>query len=277
MKIGETITLARKDLSGSTGYSIKLVKLENFALTDITRTPPEKPLPYIGQATVNFTFQAVKAGLGLIQFARYQSWDIPRIVYENELRFPIVKAGGEIAEAGLKCGGWTPFVKPEGEALKGFNEALKGFVGVDYKPLLVSSQVVNGVNYIYAVNGKVVYPGAVEFPALLGVYAPPVGKPRITHITRLGDPSALGGSGAFIPVTEEEEGLLKKAQEGYAGGGFTAEYVSRQVVSGLNLHFIGTETLTDEARTKLPVYVTVYAPVDADPVIADVQEVYHLV
>jgi hypothetical protein len=51
-------------------------------------------------------------------------------VYENELRFNIVKAGGEIAEAGLKPSGWKPFVKPEGDALKGFDEALKGFVGV---------------------------------------------------------------------------------------------------------------------------------------------------
>jgi hypothetical protein len=123
----------------------------------------------------------------------------------------------------------------------------------------------------------VVYPGAVESPGLLGVYAPSGGKPRITHITRLGDPSALDGSGAFLPVTEEEGSLLKKAQEGYSGGGFTVDYVSRQVVSGLRLHFIGTETLTDGAQTKLPVYVTVYAPAGADPVITDVQEVYHLV
>ncbi|MDR1637177.1 MAG: hypothetical protein LBR93_07550 [Treponema sp.] len=278
IRIGEFIPLARQDLSGPNGYSVKLAKLENFTLLSISPIQPVPPQPYIEPPNTLYTFQAVKPGLGLIQFARYyRPWAPDSIVYEPELQFNIGLADGETAEAGLKVGGWTPFVKPEGEALKVFEEALKGFEGVGYKSLLVSSQVVKGVNYIYAVNGKIVYPGAVEFPGLLSVYAPPVGKPRITHITRLGDPSALGGSGAFLPATEEEKGLLKKAQEGLMGGGFTAEYVSHQVVSGLRLHFIGTETLTDEALTKLPVYITVYVPAGADPVITDVQEVYHLV
>lgn len=41
-----------------------------------------------------------------------------------------------------------------------FREALKLHVGVDFKPLAVASQVVNGVNYIFICTGRPVVPNS---------------------------------------------------------------------------------------------------------------------
>lgn len=41
-----------------------------------------------------------------------------------------------------------------------FQEAMAHHLGVDYKPIAVASQVVNGINYIYICTGRVVVPDA---------------------------------------------------------------------------------------------------------------------
>lgn len=41
-------------------------------------------------------------------------------------------------------------------ALKIFNKALEHHAGMDYKPVAVATQVVNGVNYIFICTGKAV-------------------------------------------------------------------------------------------------------------------------
>jgi hypothetical protein len=53
----------------------------------------------------------------------------------------------------------------EGE-MEIFKAALKGWVGVDYKPVAVASQVVEGTNYLFICTGKPV----VAHP-VLGLYA----------------------------------------------------------------------------------------------------------
>lgn len=57
-------------------------------------------------------------------------------------------------------GGYTmhPTIGKEEQAI--FDAALRHHVGVDYKPLAVASQVVDGINYIYICTGKIVVPHA---------------------------------------------------------------------------------------------------------------------
>lgn len=81
-------------------------------------------------------------------------------------------------------GGWSPYRDLTPEDLKIFNEALDGFVGVQYTPVSVSTQVVNGTNYRFKCTAAIP-PSEVEWEAIIEIYQPLDGKPHITSITRL--------------------------------------------------------------------------------------------
>lgn len=81
-------------------------------------------------------------------------------------------------------GGWTPYheLTPKDQAV--FKEALEGFVGVQYTPETVSTQVVAGTNYRY--HSKAQQPGSpASWAAIVEIYAPLEGKPHITQIIRI--------------------------------------------------------------------------------------------
>ncbi len=82
-------------------------------------------------------------------------------------------------------GGWSEFscdISPDEMAV--FRKALQGLLGVDYTPVAVASQVVEGMNYDFFCNAKVVYPGASNEAAMVSIYAPLKGDPHITKIER---------------------------------------------------------------------------------------------
>jgi hypothetical protein len=82
-------------------------------------------------------------------------------------------------------GGWTAYsTQISDEAKKAFETAFKGFVGVNYTPLAVATQVVAGTNYSFFCNAKGVYPGAINEGAMILIYSPAGGKPHIVSITR---------------------------------------------------------------------------------------------
>ncbi|MBK5542124.1 MULTISPECIES: hypothetical protein [Pseudomonas] len=81
-------------------------------------------------------------------------------------------------------GGWTAYHKLTPKDQEVFKEALAGFVGVNYTPELVSTQVVNGTNYRY--QTKATLPGSSSsWQAIVEIYAPINGKPHITQIHRI--------------------------------------------------------------------------------------------
>ncbi|WP_299010896.1 hypothetical protein [uncultured Shewanella sp.] len=49
---------------------------------------------------------------------------------------------------------------------------MEGFVGVSYRPLMVSTQVVNGTNYRFECEAKIVSPDASIEQALIEIYQP---------------------------------------------------------------------------------------------------------
>lgn len=82
-------------------------------------------------------------------------------------------------------GGWTAYsTQISDDAKKVFAEAFKGFVGVNYTPLAVATQVVAGINYSFFCNALGVYPGATNEGAMVLIYSPAGGKPHIVSITR---------------------------------------------------------------------------------------------
>jgi len=70
-------------------------------------------------------------------------------------------------------GGWTTYrAELSEEETKVFNEAFKGFVGVQYNPVAVASQVVAGVNYRYFCNARAVIPDPQNQAAIVSIYKP---------------------------------------------------------------------------------------------------------
>ncbi|MDU9391966.1 hypothetical protein [Pseudomonas sp. zfem002] len=82
-------------------------------------------------------------------------------------------------------GGWTPYHPLTAQDKAVFEEALAGFVGVNYQPLEVSTQVVNGTNYRYLTNASLPGASQVVWRAVVEIYAPINGKPHITQIHRI--------------------------------------------------------------------------------------------
>lgn len=84
------------------------------------------------------------------------------------------------------AGGWTPYsTEISKEAKEAFDEAFKGFVGVNYKPLAVANQVVAGINYRFFCNAKAVYPNSPIEAAIVQIYHPLQGPAHITSIQRI--------------------------------------------------------------------------------------------
>jgi hypothetical protein len=56
-----------------------------------------------------------------------------------------------------------------------------------------------------------------------------------------------------------------------------ADYVSTQLVAGMNYRFAGTQTLMTKDADKYPVLFTVYQPLSGPPVLTAVEKAYDLV
>ena len=83
-------------------------------------------------------------------------------------------------------GAYGPFDSTlDEQATAAFAEALEHLVGVDYSPVAVASQVVNGTNYAYFCNAKIVTPDATTYPAMVSVHKPLDGMACITNIQRV--------------------------------------------------------------------------------------------
>lgn len=86
----------------------------------------------------------------------------------------------------MLCGGFTKF-RPVGEDdLKVFQEAMGGLEGVDYEPLIVSTQVVAGTNYKFICNAEAVVLNPRPYLAEVSIFQPlpseEEAKPIVTGI-----------------------------------------------------------------------------------------------
>ncbi|MEM1369096.1 MAG: hypothetical protein AAGG02_13985 [Cyanobacteria bacterium P01_H01_bin.15] len=84
------------------------------------------------------------------------------------------------------AGGWSSFsseISPQ--AVEVFEAATNGLTGVNYEPVAVSTQLVSGTNYSFFCNAKVVYPNSPNEAALIQIYQPLEGAPRIIEISKI--------------------------------------------------------------------------------------------
>lgn len=86
----------------------------------------------------------------------------------------------------IMTGAYTPF-HCVNEQEKDLFEKVKLPLGVDYDPILVSTQVVAGTNYKFFCNARVVYPEAPWYPAIVIIFQPLPGKgdPHVTEIKKI--------------------------------------------------------------------------------------------
>jgi hypothetical protein len=81
-------------------------------------------------------------------------------------------------------GAWTLYhnLTPADEAV--FQEATQGFVGVNYSPNQVATQLVNGTNYRFKCTTSMP-PALVVWESIVDIFQPIDGKPYITGIHQI--------------------------------------------------------------------------------------------
>lgn len=90
-----------------------------------------------------------------------------------------------MSENQILCGGWSQYRELTDEDKAVFNEALEGFVGVDYQPKAVSTQVVAGMNYRFKCDATLPGPIPMQWEAIVEIFSPLEGKPHITGIQKI--------------------------------------------------------------------------------------------
>lgn len=85
----------------------------------------------------------------------------------------------------LKVGGFTKFRVVNDDDLKVFHEALEGFTGSSFEPLIVSTQVVAGTNYKFICNAQMVTNPPIDYTAEIMIFKPLEGKAVMTQLTEL--------------------------------------------------------------------------------------------
>lgn len=86
----------------------------------------------------------------------------------------------------MKAGGWTPFeTKITNEEMTVFEKATTPLLGVGYKPIAVSTQVVAGTNYSFFCNATVANQTADTYAAMVEVYQQPDGSIHLTEIKKV--------------------------------------------------------------------------------------------
>ena len=159
MKVGEIFT-AERVVNGGTNCYFAPVRLVNVALVGMDKTPLEN-MPGAPEVQ-SFVFCCLQEGDAEIQLARLCG-NLSETCYEEVLPISVEAVGGQDAIVG----GWSPFEKPKEEDLKVFEKVQSALKGVDYTPIKVSKQIVNGTNYRFACAGKTVTAKPETFPAIV--------------------------------------------------------------------------------------------------------------
>ncbi|MDR0711667.1 MAG: hypothetical protein LBF67_04925 [Prevotellaceae bacterium] len=140
-----------------------------------------------------------------------------------------------------KLGGYsafTPYKEAEKEVQAYFLEVTKQLVGVNFTPLAVAQQVVNGINFAYFTTAKGTYSEARYYNALVIVHVATTGAVTLTEVKPVqpvkGSGEGLaGGYTAFLPIDDSPIPAILLEKVG-AGVSYTPLAIASQVVAGVN-------------------------------------------
>lgn len=172
--VGEIFTVER-EVNFSAGGNCFLSHLDGGVVLLSEDVVPLHP-GRVGAAELKvFTFKCVTAGPAAFQLA-FQKTPFGELVFEEVLPF-------EISDEPV-AGGWSAAiaVSENPDALSVFTEAMDGLVGVNYTPLTVRTQVVNGVNYRFVCKAVFSTAGLPERVAMVCLYKKPGDRAILTGI-----------------------------------------------------------------------------------------------
>lgn len=85
----------------------------------------------------------------------------------------------------VMVGAWTAYSTQISENdMATYNSVMQNLMGVDYTPLAISKQLVEGENLRFFCNAKGVYPNAVNEAAMIQICDPAGGKAHLFSIER---------------------------------------------------------------------------------------------
>jgi predicted secreted protein len=272
-KLGEIFTVER-DCTPSTGYRWYLTRLDRgLSLVDFGFRCGEEAKPGAGGKAF-FTFQAVKEGAAGLQLTKYRTFDLSAADTDEELNYTVSKEAAAVsAEAFNLLGGWTAFAPVDKDSAGVLQEALQGFSGTGYTPLLVAKQLVAGTNYLFVCNARIVYPSAPGYAVVVKVYRPLKGRAEIRGKVQIGHPHIQGGFGAFTLLNPEDE-LFKDVAQKLLGVGYTPLAAAEQVVAGLNYLFAANAKVVYPGAEPYPVFVRACRPIHGEIEITDIIDAY---
>jgi hypothetical protein len=94
--------------------------------------------------------------------------------------------GGIKLNSKMMVGAWTKFRSNISEEDKRvFNNAMEGLMGVNYEPVAVATQVVEGTNYRFFCNSQVVRPDSFNEASMVTIWRRPNGDTEITNISNI--------------------------------------------------------------------------------------------
>lgn len=178
MRVREVFT-AERIVMGGTGYRYAPVRLTGEVALLSSEVIPMEPEKCGTPEIQRFTFQFLRPGTAEIQLARFRSFELDNVLYEEVLPFHVEPAGDTPL---MIYGGWSPFEALSGEDSEVFEKAMEGFVGVSYTPQKVSKQVVGGMNYRFFCYGLTATEIPEKFPAIVKIHVAPGGEAQLAEI-----------------------------------------------------------------------------------------------
>lgn len=181
MKVGEIFTTERI-INGGTGYRYAPVRLTGEVALVGSEVISMEPDKYGAPEIQRFTFQCLRPGKAEIQFARFRSFEMDTVIFEEVLPFTVEP---DIDNLSTVPGSQSPYRDLTSEDKDVFKKATKGLVGVSYEPKKVSKQIVKGINYRFFCYGDPAVQGTHSFPAIVTIHVAPDEEPKITNIQRV--------------------------------------------------------------------------------------------
>lgn len=161
-KVGDVYTVERTLFAG-TDMNYVLARLNGGVI--LLEIKEETASKLLGAVKVQrFVFQFVQPGAAEIQFAYQKNG---HLVYEEVFPYEVVPA---VDNSQVRPGGWSEFAPLTQEDEEAFRSAVK-WTGIDFIPVLVNKQIVDGLNYrFFCTTRTVTHPPILGF-AMVNIYA----------------------------------------------------------------------------------------------------------
>jgi len=173
-KVGDTFTIKRGIIAG-TNSRYALSRLNGGVVLLDTGIEKDDKTMLGGGETQTFTFLLEQPGEAEIQFVQMRG---EHVLYEEVLPFLVVPKDANKVQPG----GWSDFLLLDGHDVEIFQKAMQGLVGMNYTPVLVAKQVVNGMNYRFFCATKTVTEKPVYGFAMVNIYAERDKEPKLESI-----------------------------------------------------------------------------------------------